>query len=342
MNLIKADNQDQSLMENVRQHDMLKIRSASDRKLAESGTIIVYLCMCELCIAVTFGVVDKLAVKVLLRTSFTDRPTKSHQPTKMKLVRHHSPLASFLIVHEVEAAAESEKSNNRQEFNEYLALFVSTIRGNQKNITVAEQIYLKLMCETPVLVSIKRAGLLQVPLHDNVTEAHACVTGKSIVEVYSGRSVYITIGSAGMAEAHRVSPEKVSEVTNAREEIEHMKDKRFSCLSAAQANNSDSSVNAVCYEPASHGIGQTAEQRAVKTTGDEILIKNQREDVQLPIKFKQISLSFLDMLTELRSMLNGHFWRINASKSCILHSMPKRGRFILPRIRQDSRYEPLH
>lgn len=45
--------------------------------------------------------------------------------------------------------------------------------GVLKNITVAQQVVLKEMCETPVLLSTQAAGLIEVILYQKVANCHA-------------------------------------------------------------------------------------------------------------------------------------------------------------------------
>lgn len=52
------------------------------------------------------------------------------------------------------------KADSCQEIEEGLALFVALTLGDPKNITTGRKILLRTKCETPVLASMKAAGLI--------------------------------------------------------------------------------------------------------------------------------------------------------------------------------------
>lgn len=70
--LIKVKPLYQILLGSIHRSDMPEIRRASNTKLVVSRTITLQLRMGESCTRVTIGVVDKLAVSVLLRTTSID------------------------------------------------------------------------------------------------------------------------------------------------------------------------------------------------------------------------------------------------------------------------------
>lgn len=71
--LMTADLWDQIWLVNIRQRDLPEIRSAPDTKLVVSGIITIKLRMGISCTRVTFGVVDRLSVLVLLGTNLIDK-----------------------------------------------------------------------------------------------------------------------------------------------------------------------------------------------------------------------------------------------------------------------------
>lgn len=103
--------------------------------------------------------------------------------TERKIVSHHSTPVLMLMVHE--ARSETEKSNTeaRQEVEKEFTLLVTPIRSELKHITVARQVVFMAMCEKPVLVSTKVAGLFEVPTHANVAKNHVFLTAKCIIGV---------------------------------------------------------------------------------------------------------------------------------------------------------------
>lgn len=66
------------------------------------------------------------------------------------------------MVHEAMRAAQNDKSGNHQESEEDLALFVAATMADFKNIMVARQVMLKVMCKTAVLVSTKMASVIEI------------------------------------------------------------------------------------------------------------------------------------------------------------------------------------
>lgn len=73
LNLIGAEALYFIWLERIPQRGMLEIRSESDTRLTVSGTARLHFRMSESHISVKPGVVDKLALSVLLRTNFFDQ-----------------------------------------------------------------------------------------------------------------------------------------------------------------------------------------------------------------------------------------------------------------------------
>lgn len=121
----------------------------------------------------TFGIVDTLDVPVLLGTTFIDRAVTSIHSSKRKTVSHHFLSVPIVMVYEARSTAENVKSNNFKENEKDLEVFVARTLSDHKNITVARQVVLNAMCETPVLVSTKVATLIQRVLHEILAKNHA-------------------------------------------------------------------------------------------------------------------------------------------------------------------------
>lgn len=92
---------------------MLEIRSASDTKLKVSEIITLNICMDESQTRVTFGVVNKLAVPVLLVTKLIDRAIKSIHTAERKIVPHHSSPISVSMVRDAQSEAEKNSESNK-------------------------------------------------------------------------------------------------------------------------------------------------------------------------------------------------------------------------------------
>lgn len=128
------------------------IKSAVDTNLAVSRPITIQLRMVESRTRVTFGLMDKLSVPMLLGPTFVDRLTKSVHPTEKKNIPYHSPPVPILMVHKAHSAAEENKSDICQYSAKAQEILVTPVERKPKTITVAQQVVFKAMCETPLLV----------------------------------------------------------------------------------------------------------------------------------------------------------------------------------------------
>lgn len=103
--LIRADVLSQSWLDNIGQTDKPEIRSATDRILVAFGNTTHHLCIGESRYQATFGMVDKLALPVLLQTTFIDKFTKTIHPAEREIVPHQSPPVPILVVHKTKREA---------------------------------------------------------------------------------------------------------------------------------------------------------------------------------------------------------------------------------------------
>lgn len=106
LNLTSADVLDHRWLDIIRQSGMPESRSASDTRLVVSGILTLHLLAGELHTLVAFDVMDKLAVLVLIRTTFIDTFIKSIHQTEEPIFTHHSPTVPTLLVHEAKRTAE--------------------------------------------------------------------------------------------------------------------------------------------------------------------------------------------------------------------------------------------
>lgn len=90
-NLIRADVLSPGWLDSILQPVMLEIRGASDINLTIALTITLHLPIDESRTYVTFSVVDKLFIAMLLRKTFTDHFIGSVLPADRKIVLHSFP-----------------------------------------------------------------------------------------------------------------------------------------------------------------------------------------------------------------------------------------------------------
>lgn len=86
---------------------------------------------------------------------------------------YHCPPVPVLMLHEAKSEDEKNSSDIREIIEQDPALLVTTAECEPKNITVARQVDLKAMCETPVLVSIQAAGVIEVNPVADIAKNHA-------------------------------------------------------------------------------------------------------------------------------------------------------------------------
>lgn len=73
----------------------------------------------------------------------------------------------MLMLHETRSVARKVKSDTREEDEENVALLVVSIGCEPTYKTVARQVVLKAMCETPVLVCTQAAALTKVDPYED-------------------------------------------------------------------------------------------------------------------------------------------------------------------------------
>lgn len=98
--LIRADILGPSWLDSVCKREMLDIRSTSDMKLKMSGTKTPFLCMGGSRTRISFDVVNKLVVPVLLETACINRFIKSIHLAQRKIFPHRFSPVPVLTVHE--------------------------------------------------------------------------------------------------------------------------------------------------------------------------------------------------------------------------------------------------
>lgn len=176
----------------------------------------------------TFAVIDKLSLPVLFRKTFAGSCAKSMPLAERNIVAHHSPPAPDLMVSEPKGAAIKNKLDNHEEVDEEMALFLTPVRGDRKNTTVALELGLTTMCGTSLLVSKRVVGLSELAPHEKVVRVHACVTAESNKDVYPGPLFHITIVIFGKSDVHLSKHEKIGKVASTPGEIVRIKDECFS------------------------------------------------------------------------------------------------------------------
>lgn len=103
---------------------------------------------------------------------------------------------------------------------------------------------LKAIRESLLLVSTQATGLIYVATFENAVKNHAGSTTKGIMELYPECTLYTTTTNFDKVYYYPASLQKLCEAASASIKSVHVKDKHYSYLSSAKANNSDSSVNA--------------------------------------------------------------------------------------------------
>lgn len=132
------------------------------------------------------------------------------------------------MIHDARSAAEKSKSDIHQYNTNDFEMIVTLIESESKTITVTQKAVLKALLHTTVLVSAKAAGLREVISHENVTKINACSTANAIMNVYPSCPFYITSASLGKVDVNMLKHQKVEEVANVLQEIDHLKDQCFS------------------------------------------------------------------------------------------------------------------
>lgn len=97
------------------------------------------------------------------------------------------------MVHATKSEAETNTPDDLQFIKQDLVLSVTPISSEPKYTTVGRQVVCKAMCETPSLASTKATGLSDVATWPKITTSYACMTAKSIMDVYRLRPRYIPI-----------------------------------------------------------------------------------------------------------------------------------------------------
>lgn len=114
------------------------------------GTITILFRIVEPCTQIKIGVADKLAVPVLLGTSFNDESLKAFRPVERKIVPCHFRLVLILMVHKAESEAERSTSDIRQTNDQDLVLLAKPTSGEPRYIKVTRQVVLKEIYESAI------------------------------------------------------------------------------------------------------------------------------------------------------------------------------------------------
>lgn len=149
---MRADLLDPGWLDSIHQTDMPDIASASNTKLKMSGNMTHDLHMTESRTRVSLGVIGELFIPVLSWKTCIDGFVKPIHRAERKSVSYRFPQMITLLIHETGRETEMDNSDTRQEVSKELALFVTPSNCDCKYITVAGQVVLKGICETPVLV----------------------------------------------------------------------------------------------------------------------------------------------------------------------------------------------
>lgn len=175
---------EQNCLDIIRHSDLSEIRSASNTIIIVSGTITTHLRIDGSRTLLTFDVVDRLALPVLLGTTFIDKYIKSIYPAVRKLFRYHFLPVPIRMVQKTNSEAKKNTSDICQLIEEDAALLVTPTRSDLKNIIVSRHIVLMAICETPVLRSTQAGCLIEVSSHPNIAKSRTCMTAKGITDVY--------------------------------------------------------------------------------------------------------------------------------------------------------------
>lgn len=141
--------------------------------------------------------VDKLAVVVLLGTTFIDELIESIHPVESKIVPHHSLLVLVLMAHEAKSEAENIASDMHKFMDQDPELLITPISVGTKYITAVLKGVLKVMREAPDLVSTQVMDLVEVFPHKIVTRNHALIKAKE--SLMSTRTALVTSESPASA-----------------------------------------------------------------------------------------------------------------------------------------------
>lgn len=91
--------------------------------------------------------------------------------------------------------------------------------GEPNDITVFQQVLLKAMHETSVLVSTLAGGLIGEIPYENLAKHHACKAAKGIMKAYPGHPFYTTIASFDKVVLHLPKHLRVGEGANEAVEL---------------------------------------------------------------------------------------------------------------------------
>lgn len=93
LNLISKASQKRQIFTNIKKQKFSRLRTATKEPISLRGKILLFISMNELSVRVLFGIVENLAIEVLLRTSFIDRYIRGNFPSERKVVPwNYSPV----------------------------------------------------------------------------------------------------------------------------------------------------------------------------------------------------------------------------------------------------------
>lgn len=158
----------------------------------------MFLKICDLPVRVWFGVVDNLAVDVLLGTSFIDLCIQGLFPGEQKVVPLHFHLVSMLSYFPTASLLFSDVSISNLQYDHAAK---SINRGNDKDeeelhlCRVSHQIVISPFTQAAVGVRIYGQSLLLGATHPNIVEWKYLIATRGVLELFPGELFVIYIAN---------------------------------------------------------------------------------------------------------------------------------------------------
>ena len=304
----------------------VSMTSASKDKMNLVGVIPIVIRLGDLKVRVWFGVIEELAVPVLLGTSFADRFIQGIFPQERKVVPNDSGPVAILST-----LVKDPETNLLVEQDPLLCVKDQSDDKREIRFRVAKKRTIPPMSEAPVTVTTNAGGLMMLSPHPNLFKSRTALTAQGIMEVVPHTPFKVLVANLSNKPVdipkHTIIavgsdlPEKIVELTPSR--------------TIDKKTSAGETVNAIPhYKEKENQETKFARHRNVDKSDEKRLEEDWRDEINFnDKKYAEFKEPFLDMMSNFSDMWDGRLGTITAAKHRIdldpvdsrpIHSAPYR------------------
>ena len=307
-NLVNRNDLPREWMKKIRLIRNVKLTSASRNAMNLVGVLPLFIRMGDLKVRVWFGVVENLAVPVLLGTSYIDRFVQGIFPQERKVVPNDSRPVAILSSFAVDPT-----TNMVIDEDEVLTVDENTIPNKVSRdvlIRVAKQTTLPPMSETIVTVTTKGAGLMLLSSHPNLLKTRTAVLAQGVMDILPDIPFKILLSNWSNKPTRVPKHMIVAMGTEVPSEIVEIPQNAL----RQNTKGLNETINAIPhYKEKETQETKFARHRDVNKSDSQKLAKDWKEELNFNNKkHSKYKEQFLAMLSDFADMWDGHLATITA------------------------------